>query len=48
MDGKHLNQKHLFPSREAFEQFKALRDIDPDDLEAHHHLAGVYRQGDDD
>lgn len=31
-------------TREALEQFKALQDIDPDDLEAHHHLAGIYRR----
>jgi tetratricopeptide (TPR) repeat protein len=30
--------------REALEQFQALQVIDPDDLEAHHHLAGIYRR----
>lgn len=29
---------------EALEQFEALLDIDPDDLEAHHQLAGIYRR----
>lgn len=31
-------------TREALEQFKVLQDIDPDDLEAHRHLANIYRR----
>jgi Flp pilus assembly protein TadD len=31
-------------TREALAQFQALQVIDPDDLEAHHHLAGIYRR----
>jgi tetratricopeptide (TPR) repeat protein len=31
-------------TKDALEQFKALQDIDPDDLEAHQHLASIYRR----
>jgi tetratricopeptide (TPR) repeat protein len=31
-------------TKEALEQFKALQGIDPDDIEAHRHLAGIYRR----